>query len=136
MAFARHSNNWRLFQLSGFSLPAVAASIALLLMPYQHKLPSANAPPEPLAVASVSPAKPMPYEGFGLPVPPLEPDSVPSQPHTIIVQAGSTLWKMAREFYGKGKHYPVILNANRKIIAKPGLIYPGQQFVLPDKKAD
>ena len=56
------------------------------------------------------------------------------QPHAVIVQAGHTLWRIARETYGNGHDYPLILDANRNIIAKPEMIFPGQLFVLPDKK--
>ncbi len=55
-------------------------------------------------------------------------------PHAVTVQAGHTLWRIARETYGNGRDYPLIVNANRKIITKPELIYPGQHLVLPDKK--
>ena len=65
-----------------------------------------------------------------------KPDIAPTQAHSMVVQAGHTLWRIARETYGYGRDYPVIVDANRKAIAKPELIHPGQQLVLPDMKAN
>src|SRR5690606_26338455 len=51
--------------------------------------------------------------------------------HTIVVQPGNSLWKMARESYGAGVRYTVIYEANKDQIANPDLIYPGQVFSVP-----
>ena len=75
-------------------------------------------------------------DSFAPTVSPQAPEVAPSHPHAIIVQAGHTLWRIARETYGYGRDYPVIVDANRKTIANPELIHPGQQLVLPDKKAN
>ncbi|WP_439580563.1 LysM peptidoglycan-binding domain-containing protein [Elioraea sp.] len=50
---------------------------------------------------------------------------------SIIVQPGHSLWRIARETYGRGVRYTVIYEANREQIRNPDLIYPGQVFVLP-----
>tara|TARA_R110002094_G_scaffold44564_2_gene56382 strand:+ start:519 stop:1781 length:1263 start_codon:yes stop_codon:yes gene_type:complete len=50
----------------------------------------------------------------------------------ITVQAGATLWAIARERYGDGRLYVRVFNANQSDIRDPDLIYPGQVFDLPD----
>lgn len=49
----------------------------------------------------------------------------------IVVQPGNSLWKIARESYGRGIRYTVIYEANKDQIANPDLIYPGQVFAVP-----
>ncbi len=50
----------------------------------------------------------------------------------ITVQAGATLWAIARERYGDGQLYVRVFKANESDIRDPDLIYPGQIFDLPD----
>jgi nucleoid-associated protein YgaU len=47
------------------------------------------------------------------------------------VQAGNSLWLIARKTYGKGQHYTAIFGANKERIRDPNLIYPGQVITLP-----
>lgn len=47
------------------------------------------------------------------------------------VQAGNSLWLIARKTYGAGQHYTVIFGANKEHIRDPNLIYPGQVIALP-----
>lgn len=49
----------------------------------------------------------------------------------VVVQPGTSLWRIARETYGRGTAYTVIYTANRSQIEDPDLIYPGQVFHLP-----
>jgi len=49
----------------------------------------------------------------------------------VTVQAGATLWAIARERYGQGTLYLRVFEANRDLIRDPDLIYPGQVFSLP-----
>jgi nucleoid-associated protein YgaU len=49
----------------------------------------------------------------------------------ITVQAGDTLWAIARDRYGEGVLYVQVFEANRDAIRDPDLIYPGQVFDLP-----
>ncbi len=49
----------------------------------------------------------------------------------VFVQPGHSLWRIARNTYGKGLRYAVIYEANRDQIRNPNLIYPGQIFYLP-----
>lgn len=48
------------------------------------------------------------------------------------VQPGSSLWRIARERYGRGILYVQVFEANRDRIRNPDLIYPGQVFLLPE----
>lgn len=50
---------------------------------------------------------------------------------SITVQAGDTLWAIARERYGDGIFYVQVYEANLDDIRDPDLIYPGQVFDLP-----
>jgi len=47
------------------------------------------------------------------------------------VKEGDWLFKIAQSFYGDWRQWPVIYEANRGIIQKPNLIYPGQVLVIP-----
>jgi nucleoid-associated protein YgaU len=49
----------------------------------------------------------------------------------VTVQAGDTLWAIARDRYGNGVLYVQVFEANRASIRDPDLIYPGQVFDLP-----
>ncbi len=48
-----------------------------------------------------------------------------------IVQPGHTLWRIARENYGRGARFTLIYAANREQIRDPHRIFPGQVFALP-----
>lgn len=58
---------------------------------------------------------------------------VPEIRTTTIVQ-GDNLWRISRKIYGQGIRYTWIYDANTGQIRNPNLIYPGQIFVMPDKK--
>lgn len=51
----------------------------------------------------------------------------------VTVQAGDTLWAIARARYGDGVLYVQVFEANRRAIRDPNLIYPGQVFDLPNE---
>ncbi|ALG75440.1 peptidoglycan-binding protein [Azospirillum thiophilum] len=51
--------------------------------------------------------------------------------HSVVVQPGNSLWRLARRTYGDGMLYTTIYTANREQIRDPDLIYPGQIFALP-----
>jgi hypothetical protein len=52
-------------------------------------------------------------------------------PGEMIVQPGTSLWRIARNTYGRGVMFTVIYLANADQIEDPDLIYPGQIFTLP-----
>ncbi len=51
---------------------------------------------------------------------------------SVTVQAGATLWAIARERYGDGTLFLRVFEANADNIRDPDLIYPGQVFDLPN----
>lgn len=50
---------------------------------------------------------------------------------TYTVKSGDSLWAIAKKFYGNGKLYPKIADANKDKIKNPNLIYPGQLLTIP-----
>jgi nucleoid-associated protein YgaU len=54
----------------------------------------------------------------------------------VIVEPGNNLWYIARLVYGEGIHYTLIFQENVDQIRDPDLIYPGQQFNLPNSSLD
>ncbi|MFC3965582.1 LysM peptidoglycan-binding domain-containing protein [Nocardia jiangsuensis] len=52
---------------------------------------------------------------------------------THVVAEGDTLWDLATRFYGDGTKFTLIAAANH--LADPGLIFPGQELIIPDLAA-
>ncbi len=52
----------------------------------------------------------------------------------ITVEAGASLWRIARQIYGTGYEYLAIYRANKDQIRDPNLIYPGQVIEVPTGK--
>ena len=52
---------------------------------------------------------------------------------TYTVQAGDTLSKISKQFYGDGNAYMKIFNANKDKLKDPDKIQPGQQLTIPPK---
>ena len=50
---------------------------------------------------------------------------------TYTVQKGDCLWTIAEMHLGDGMRWKEIYELNKGIIHDPGLIYPGQELVLP-----
>jgi nucleoid-associated protein YgaU len=48
------------------------------------------------------------------------------------VQAGDSLSKISRQFYGDANQYMKIFEANRDQLSDPNKIKPGQQLVIPE----
>lgn len=57
--------------------------------------------------------------------------SNPKNSGSYTVQAGDTLWAIAKKYYSDGSQYTKIYNANKDKIKNPNLIYPGQKLVIP-----
>lgn len=49
------------------------------------------------------------------------------------VQSGDTLWKIARQVYGKGWQWRKIYQANTDTLTSPGELHVGQNIVIPEK---
>ena len=67
-------------------------------------------------------------------------DKVNAPAQTISVEfytivKGDTLSGIAKRFYGNAMDYPLIFEANREVIKKPDLIYPGQKIRIPVKES-
>jgi LysM repeat protein len=54
-------------------------------------------------------------------------------PKVTAVKRGDTLWDIARRHYGDAKRYPEIVDANKPQIKNPNLIFPNQQFEIPQQ---
>ena len=65
-------------------------------------------------------------------LPPLEPPpATTGQSATYIVEAGDSLSKIAKRFYGDANKWPRIHEANSGQIKNPDLIHPGQKLTIP-----
>jgi|SRR5579871_80714 len=51
---------------------------------------------------------------------------------TYTVQAGDSLSKISKQFYGNANDYMKIFEANRSQLSNPNEIQPGQQLVIPE----
>jgi len=51
---------------------------------------------------------------------------------TYTVQAGDSLSKISKQFYGNTNEYMKIFEANRNQLSNPNEIKPGQQLVIPE----
>jgi nucleoid-associated protein YgaU len=49
----------------------------------------------------------------------------------LTVEAGNSLWRIARRAYGTGFEYLAIYQANKEQIRDPNRIYPGQVIEIP-----
>ena len=59
----------------------------------------------------------------------LAPPKPAEQAYTV--QAGDTLSKISKQFYGDAKNYMTIFNANKDTLADPDKIKPGQVLRIP-----
>ncbi len=70
-----------------------------------------------------------------IPLKPVESPKIPDpkreKTQTYQVQRGDTLIKISRRFYGTGKHYKLIFEANRHILASESSLSPGQILNIP-----
>ena len=55
----------------------------------------------------------------------------PKNSGTYAIQAGDSLWSIAKKYYGDGSKCNIIYNANKDKIKNPNLIYPGQKLKIP-----
>src|SRR5688572_30939443 len=53
------------------------------------------------------------------------------QSSTYTVQAGDTLSKISKQFYGNANQYMKIFEANRNLLKDPDKIHPRQELVIP-----
>lgn len=62
---------------------------------------------------------------------PAETSPEPSSNQSHTVKSGDCLWNLAKKYYGDGKKYTVIYEANKDKIKNPNLIYSGQVLTIP-----
>jgi len=53
------------------------------------------------------------------------------QQRTYTVQAGDSLSKISKQFYGNANEYTKIFEANRDVLSDPNKISPGQTLKIP-----
>jgi nucleoid-associated protein YgaU len=58
--------------------------------------------------------------------------TVVKEVQTATVLRGDSLWRISRKRLGRGIRYKQIYQVNESQIRNPGLIYPGQIFVMPN----
>lgn len=63
---------------------------------------------------------------------PTEPGAAPGQARTYEVQAGDSLSKIAKKFYGNQNAWRRIFDANKDQIHNPDLIQPGWTLKIPE----
>lgn len=61
-----------------------------------------------------------------------KPATPPAVPKTYTVQAGDTLSKISKQFYGDAGKYMKIFEANRDKLSNPDLIKVGQVLAIPE----
>ncbi len=94
------------------------------LRPSPRPLARLRGPAAARQIASTSPAAPP------------SSDVTVAEIRSTLVTRGDSLWRISKRVYGKGLRFTVIYEANQQQIRDPRRIYPGQVFVLPDRKAD
>ena len=83
----------------------------------------------PTATPATSPSAPKSNPGASI-APPVALDKTASALHTVIVQPGDSLWKLAQQNLGRGSRWQELLVANPGI-ADPTHIAAGTEIVLP-----
>ncbi len=53
------------------------------------------------------------------------------EPQSYTVQKGDTLWKIADKFYGDGKKWSLIADANTAVLGNPNHLKPGTVITIP-----
>jgi LysM repeat protein len=106
---------------AGIAAPVVVASGAMAFMaaPLAHQALGQTSPHTITARldAVVQPAAPA------------APAAHAARTHTV--QAGDTLYGIALRYYGHGKYWPALYQANQSQISDPNLIYVGQVLTIP-----
>jgi len=80
---------------------------------------------EPEVSEELPPPTPAPSPGELATTPPAPPET------TYVVQRGDTLYSIARQFYGDGKLWTVIYEANRELIPSPRAMKVGTELRIP-----
>ena len=81
---------------------------------------------EPAKEAAEAPAKAEPAKAAAEPA-----KAEPPCEHTV--RTGDNLWKISRRYYGSGKNWKKIYEANKSQIKKPEFLEPGTVLKIPAK---
>ena len=107
--------------------------------PQEHPTPEPVKAIEPEPTVIVPPPrseekaaiKPEPKEPVVEPAPPVvEPEPAVAQQY-YTVGKGDTLYTIAEKYYGHGRHWKVIYNANKDIIKNPDIVPQGLKLRIP-----
>jgi len=99
----------------------------------KQELSLATARPAAKSSDEAPAASPAPANTPAAPAAAAEPKAAASASYTV--QAGDTLWKISKQFYGDGAQYMKIFEANKGLLKNPDHIFPGQELVIPEKSA-
>ncbi len=127
---------------SGVVAPAIPSTAPLRRVdPFTRRL----APPAPPAVARIAPPARQPKAAPAMApsatpksslaisiAPPSTVAKTSSSLHTVTVQPGDSLWKLAQENFGRGSRWRELLAANPSIV-DPTRIAAGTEIVVPAK---
>ncbi len=111
--------------------PAAAVAEAVAEPAAETAIPAPAEPEPPAASSDVALAPIVPADTADAAPIALVAEPGPTNPITITVQPGFTLWGIASEQFGDGVLYVQVFEANKDKIRDPNLIYPGQVFVIP-----
>ncbi|MHA1523519.1 MAG: tetratricopeptide repeat protein [Alphaproteobacteria bacterium] len=96
--------------------------IALIKAKLENGLPApTEKKPNPKAASAASPA-------------PAPPPETTKTAQTHVVQAGDSLWDIAKKYFGYGAAYGRIFKANQRQLRDAGRIFPGQTLILPSSE--
>jgi len=114
-----------------FAAPAPPSVARIAPSAPRPKAPVSVAPSAqpPTAAPAIAPSAPKSNAAASI-APPVALDKTASPPHTVIVQPGDSLWKLAQQNLGRGSRWQELLAANPGIV-DPTHIAAGTEIVLP-----
>ena len=118
----------------GFVMPSEKPEPTVIVQPPTDTLQQRDVlAPEPCVALPVTVAIP-PVEPQ--PEPKVEPEDLKTMYHTVA--KGDSLFKISELFYGQGRHWKVIYNANKAAIKNPDVLPLGLKLRIPspDEVAD
>lgn len=139
-------------QLGGSNLVSMTLMVAKA-EPTAAPTPRATPRPTPKATARPKPATtarptPKPVKAAARPVRQVKPkpaakalppaerqDITPAKGYRYVVKRGDTLWDISQKTLGNPRKWQSLYAANRSVIKRPSMIYPGQTLLIPAEVA-
>ena len=118
------SEDGRTPNVAALNGPALRASGVLPALETEEPAPAPEPEPAPAPEPEPAPA-PAPETS----VPPAQEQSGPAGTYTV--KSGDCLWSISQQFYGTGRQWTVIYEANKTIIKNADSIQIGQVLVIP-----